>query len=710
MTISQGNLIVLESKDTNFVLNMTADGPCVLYWGEKLSASTIAMTATLLTRQTSHGVASKEASISLCPTRGSGFTGLDGIQLHRNGRNWDSHFIGAEIVKHTKNTIEILSSDKSASVSLAHKIILDHDSNVLSIATSVTNGISAPLTIDWCCAATIQLPSRINQITGFHGRWANEFQTQKIDQFTGAYVRENVRGRTSHDNFPGLLAHTKYTTELDGHAYGFHLGWSGNHRTVSERMFDGRSFVQMGEKLLAAEVILQEGERYQSPNLYASYSAAGFSGLSQNFHRFVRSEILRDTVKARPRPVHYNTWEAVYFNHDVNTLITLANKAKAIGAERFVLDDGWFKGRRDDTAGLGDWYVDTAIYPDGLHPLVNHVLNAGMEFGLWVEPEMVNPDSDLYRKHPDWVLKAETAPQIPFRNQLVLDLTKQEVRDYLFERLDSLLTEYHTSYLKWDMNRDIYHPGSNGYAVTGLQVRALYGLLDKLRLKHPDVEIESCASGGARIDYGILSRTDRLWTSDSNDALDRLNIQRGLSFFFPSNVMGAHVGPRDCHITRRVLPADLRAATALFGHMGMELDLNELTDDETKVLTAAITFHKKHRHLIHHGNLVRLDSEDHASTFGIVSENGDEALFSYTQTKTRDVTTPEVLYFAKLAPLRTYKLDLLWPLDFDKKTTSQLDYLDGHTFTGEALMKIGLQLPHMHPATTLVFGLKATIS
>lgn len=677
----------------------------VVYWGEKLAHTDSAAAAQLLSRSAAQATPSIELPVVISPAKGSGYSGMEGIQLHRKGLAWDFNPETMELDKASKGHAIIRLTDPVNDILLTHSIRLDADSDVLIFSSTVTNRSTEHLTLDWCCAATLPLPSTIDRLTGFHGRWAGEFQTQSFEQFTGAYVRENLRGRTSHESFPGLLAHAHATSETSGPAYGFHLGWSGNHRIVSEKLTDGRSMVQMGERLLAGERILEANETYQSPPLYASFSPDGFSALSRNFHRFVRSNLIKSSVKSKPRPIHYNTWEAVYFDHDTDKLKLLADKAAGVGAERFVLDDGWFNGRRNDSAGLGDWYVDKDVYPEGLAPLVDHVLSLGMEFGLWVEPEMINPDSDLYRAHPNWILGPTAAEQLPFRNQLVLDLTKSEVQDYLYERLDSLLSEYRISYLKWDMNRDINHPVSNGRPATHRQTLGLYALINRLRTKHPDVEIESCASGGARADYGILEHTDRIWTSDSNDALDRLEIQRGMSFFFPSEVMGAHIGPRECHITRRTLSMELRAASAFFGHMGMELDLTELTAQEEKTLKSALRLHKQHRHLIHSGLLVRMNSKPHARVFGIVAEDKSEALFSYTQIRSRADTAPETLTFENLSSTDMYRINLIWPNRTEDDAIGSLDHFAGKEFPGEALMKVGLQLPHIVPETALLFHL-----
>lgn len=705
MTSIPEHWLLLEGNSTTLIVKPTFAGPVILYWGAKLADPNPDMVDGLLTRKMPQGGAELEVPVALCPTRGSGFSGHTGIELHQGESGWDA---APKITSLSQSincaTYELF--DPVREIALSHTIILHAETDVLKFTTSVKNQSEDALSLGWLCAATLPLPSTADHLTGFHGRWASEFQTHSFEHMPGAYVRENMRGRTSHDSFPGLLAHPGTTTEASGHAYGFHLGWSGNHRIAAERLHDGRSFVQMGERLIDGEVILDSGESYTTPALYASFSASGFTGLSQNFQAYVRQCLLTDKVKNKPRPVHYNTWEAVYFDHNIEQLKQLAEEAAEVGVERFVLDDGWFNGRRGDNAGLGDWFVDNEIYPDGLHPLVDHVLAQGMEFGLWFEPEMVNPDSALYRDNPDWVLSVPTAENVPFRNQLVLDLTKPAVTDYLFERIDSLLNEYAISYIKWDMNRDINHPGSDGKAAVHHQTIALYALLARLRKAHPNVEIESCSSGGARADYGILEHTDRIWTSDSNDALDRLNIQRGLSLFFPSEVMGSHVGPRHCHTTSRMLSMDLRCATAMFGHMGMEFDLAELTDAEKETLCTATSLYKQLRALTHSGFLVRLDSKPHAHAFGVIADNKNEALFSYTQTGTRDAAAPETFFFAGLDATTTYKVSLVWPYDFQNGILGALEHFVGVEFSGDALMKVGLQLPQLHPATTLVFELK----
>jgi alpha-galactosidase len=702
------DIIQLNSKNTTLVINCQNKTPAISYYGQKLSQqSSTQMISLLATRQEAKCSVVVEAPISLSPLLGQGFTGAPGLEVTNSDIAWSTGGELEVILQTENNKVVFESIDSVRKIKIIHTLHLDETSDVLSASTEVVNLSNAPLNINWCAAPTIPLPDHLTKIMSFEGRWSNEFQRKSMDLFLGSFVRENRKGKTSHDNFPGIVMHTPYTNEQSGECYGFHLGWSGNNKIRAELLPEGRSYVQCGELLLPGEVELLPQQSYVSPVLYTSYSGNGFSGLSSGFHHYVRTKLLSAELKRKARPVHYNTWEGIYFDHDVDVLKQLAEKASALGAERFVLDDGWFKGRKGDNAGLGDWVVDKEVYPDGLQPLIDKVNDCGMEFGLWFEPEMVNPDSDLYRAHPDWILATEGNEHLPFRNQLVLDLTRQEVVDHLFNAIDDMLSEYpQIKYIKWDMNRDINHAGNAiGKPAIHQQTHALYQLIDRLRTQHPSVEIESCASGGSRVDYGVLAHTDRVWTSDSNDALDRLSIQRGCSFFFPAEVMGSHVGPRDCHITGRHIKMEMRAAVAFFGHMGMEMDPRELTEEEQKLLSQAVALHKKHRQLIHSGELIRLDSDGDSINFGLVNQEKSKGLFAYNSVKETQRTTPPKFRFSGIDATKTYQLSLIWPIIAHEYSPSVLSIVEGQAFTGEVLMQFGMQLPVLFPQSSLIFEL-----
>lgn len=685
----------LDGRTVTLVITIEQDVPAILYWGPRLGQDiSVEMLRALALRDVAPSSPSRDAAVSLTPMPGSGFPGRPGIAVERNGVDWAVNAVVTAVTA-DPDTITIESVDAVHGIALTHRLLLSAQDDVLVAATTLHNTGTAPLAVAALAAPVIPLPDSATRLTGFEGRWAGEFQTLTIDRPPGLWMRENRRGRTSHDSFPGLIAHEAGTTERHGDAYGFHLGWSGNHRVAVETLPDGRQHVAMEALYLPGEIRLEPGETLSTPDLYASATGAGLSALSRSFHDFLRRRPEHARLRAKPRPVHYNTWEAVYFDHDPAVLMQMADRAAAVGAERFVLDDGWFLGRRHDRAGLGDWTVDAAVYPEGLAPLIDHVERLGMEFGLWVEPEMVSIDSDLYRAHPDWAMATPPAPPRPFRHQLVLDFGRAAVRDHIHAQIDALLAHHRIAYLKWDMNSDLNQPGgANGRAAADAHVRGVYEVLDRLRAEHPQIEIESCASGGGRADYAILTRTDRIWTSDSNDALDRLAIQRGFSHFFPAELMGSHVGPATCHITGRRLTMATRVQTAFFGHMGMELNLRETDDAAFAELARGIALHKEHRGLIHAGDHLRLDSAAGVDAFGIVARNRREALFSYTCVEERRAAHPARLRLAGLDPAATYALRRIWP-----QTT------DAIIVSGDALMRAGWQPPRLHPGTGVILHL-----
>ena len=699
----------LHSRLCSLVVDCRAQVPEILYWGARLATATdAAMLALLATRQEAQACMPKEAPIALSPELGAGFQGNAGIQVHRDGRQWATRTQIESAQQTGASELVVISRCAATDIKVAHKLVLDYQSDVLAATTELTNTGDSRLWVEQCNAPTIPLPAHYDKILGFAGRWAMEFQRQPVDLFMGSYLRENRSGRTSHDAFPGVIVHPRDTSEASGPAYGLHLGWSGNHRVRVEQQFVGRAYAQMGELLFPGELCLGTNQSYCSPVLYAASTENGLSALSQCFHGYVAAHLTDERIVGRARPVHFNTWEATYFDLSEEKLHRLVDAAAQIGVERFVLDDGWFKNRRSERAGLGDWWVDKTLFAEGLAPLAEHLLAKGMEFGLWLEPEMVNPDSDLYRAHPDWVLHANPAPVLLARNQLVLDLSRPEVQDYLFQRVDTLLAEYPITYLKWDMNRTISQPGDYlGRAAGHRQTLALYQLMARIRSAHPRVEIESCASGGGRADFGILAYSDRIWVSDSNDALDRLRIQNGFSVFFPARLMGAHVGPRDCHATGRNLSMAMRAGVALFGHMGIEANLLTMDVAEKTELTAAVALHKQHRELIHQGDLVRLDSARHENAFGVIARDRKTALFSYALLDSPRTSAPGRLRMRGLDADARYRIECIWPLQPWGYSRSILDVIDSAIITGDALENAGLQLPIMHPQSLLIFYISA---
>jgi alpha-galactosidase len=405
------------------------------------------------------------------------------------------------------------------------------------------------------------------------------------------------------------------------------------------------------------------------------------------------------------RKVLLNTWEATYFNHDTAALSALADAAADIGIERFVLDDGWFGARRNDRAGLGDWVVSREVYPQGLAPLIAHVKSRGMDFGIWIEPEMVNRESDLVRAHPDWVLHAVDYEPVMARHQLLLDLTNEQAFAHVFAQLDALLRDHDIAFVKWDMNRPLIHATSvDGAAGAHRQTLAFYRLLDSLRTAHPQVEFESCASGGGRIDHAVLSRAVRVWTSDCNDPLERQNIQRGTGMWVPNEMLGMHVGAKQSHTTGRSHSIELRALTALFGWMGVECDPQKLNDHDRSVLREAIALHKQHRALLHSGDAVRFDlDDDTALAHGVFTADRRTALLAYVQLQTSPWLVVPRWRIDGLDPDRTYTVTHLPLGRLGGIGHTQPEWMTTSlTCTGRELAVVGLQPPSLWPESGML--------
>lgn len=532
---------------------------------------------------------------------------------------------------------------------------------------------------------SIPVADSMGRILDHSGRWTGEFQNQEKRFQTGQYVRESQEGRAGHAHFPGMIFAADNCDENNGQCLGVALAWSGGHKFIAEEIPDGRRHVQVG---------FCDSTVHYPRDLWIGFSDCGFNGLSQAMTAHVRASL----PKKVERPVHYNCWEAVYFRHSVDELKVIATLAADLGAERFVLDDGWFKGRNDDTTSLGDWTVDHEKYPDGLHPLVDHIIGLGLQFGIWFEPEMVNTDSDLYRAHPDWVLGPNGQPS--GRGQFVLDLTKPAVTDYLFDAIAGFLSEYPANYIKWDHNRIL----TGGDAT---QTVALYMLLDRLNAAFPHVEIETCASGGGRLDYGMLNHTTRVWLSDSNDALERSRMQYEASRWLPPQVQGSHVGPRICHTSGRIIPMQMRAWVAAQRHMGFEMDPRELTDDEAQQLKSTTKWYKQNRDFLFGADHYRLDSAD-ADVVGEMFVSSDQARFTLFNGKlgaSRQVAS-RTLNLAGLEPEARYQLHLLTPevvvRVLNQNTALPLAKGEPIIMTGQALMSGALRLPNTFAQTMMV--------
>ena len=650
----------------------------------------------MFTRAVIGGGIDLDPPLGIIPQHHDGWLGTSGIEgCFHDGSGSFPHFV-IESSTHTATSATFILCDDHLDLELELNLKI-HPSGVLALDGSFTNRGSLPYLLHSLRFA-LPVPSRAEELLTLGGRWGMEFGEQRTSWKQSTISVSNSRGRTSHEKWPVVFAGTAQFGEQHGEVWGCHVGWSGNFDITLDGVTEHRKHMLVGEKVVAGELVIKPKETFSAPTVYAVHSPHGLSTASQHFHQFVRSRLRHEDTW---RPVTLNTWEAVYFEHNFETLTKLADVAAHVGVERFVLDDGWFSGRRNDTAGLGDWTVDASVWPDGLHPLINHVKSLGMEFGIWCEPEMVNPDSDLFRKHPDWVLHHGVNPPITGRNQLVLDLSRSEVREFLFTSVSQLLDAHDISYVKWDHNRDLVASPAHE------QTRGTYELLGRLKQTHPQVQFESCASGGGRIDFGILPFVDRFWTSDSIDPLDRILIQRGAQRLMPPEVLGTHIGSPTSHITRRSHSLAFRATTAFFGWLGIEWNLLNASPHEQDRLASVVTQYKEFRPLLHTGAAFR---EDHPDTnimvHGVSAHDQSRSLVSVT----RLANGPS----SHVDPIHIHHLDddtsfMVKPLHLGTPTYAPHRKLpqwieDGSiTMTGRQLREIGVTCPPLLPASSFLF-------
>ncbi|MET0885750.1 MAG: alpha-galactosidase [Mycetocola sp.] len=701
----------LRNGGTSVVLD-TRRGPLpsIVFWGADLgdlSQTEMDALGVAARPQRVSGGLDEPAPLTLIPQESSGWLGTPGLSGHRAGRFFSTRLASESIdVDEASATVVIAASDPDAGLAAALTIAVT-PAGLLRQRITLENRSSEPYSLT-ALAPTFPVPHDVTELLDTTGRHLRERSPQRHAFTIGTHLRESRRGRPGSDASLLLAAGREGFGFERGLVYAVHTAWSGNHRLLAERTPTADSFLSAGELLVNGELELAQGETYSTPWAIGSWGD-GLNQLSKRFHDELRS---RAHHPARPRPVTLNTWEAVYFDQDLDKLSALAERAARVGVERFVLDDGWFLGRRDDTAGLGDWFVDPDVWPSGLTPLIDTVRGLGMEFGLWVEPEMINLDSDLARRHPDWILRGREHLPVSARQQYVLDLAHPDAWQYILDRLDALLTENDIAYLKWDHNRDLLEAGAadTGKPRAHENVVALYRLLSTLKSRHPALEIESCASGGARVDLGILEHTDRIWTSDTLDPIERLQIQRYTGLLVPTEILGAHLTSPQVHSTSRSVSLDLSAGVALFGHLGIEWDLTALDDDGLDAVRRWVEIHKRHRQTIHSGVLVHGDTTDATTDVrGVVAVDGASALFTFTQVLTSVTYPPGRFTLPGLIPDRHYTVRITAGSVGAGPGQSPLPWAEQPIrLTGRQLGIVGLQAPVLYPGQLVLLELSTT--
>lgn len=533
-------------------------------------------------------------------------------------------------------TLKIYLKDEliGATLTLSYTIFKDYD--VITRNAHIKNESDEKLVLERFLSASLDFKEPDFQIVHLSGAWSRERHVEISEINQNKFVIDSKRGTSSVNSNPFIALKRKETTEFSGEVYGFNLVYSGNHIEMVEKNQYDKLRVSMGMNPFNFNWTLLKGDEFQSPEVVMSYSNTGMNGLSLNYHRLYRERLARGVWRDKVRPVLLNNWEATYFDFNEEKILDIAKKAKELGVELFVLDDGWFGARNHDKAGLGDWWSNLEKIPSGVEGLSKKVEEMGIKFGLWFEPEMVNKDSELYRNHPNWILRAPNRKNTPSRNQHTLDLGREDVREYLYEKISKILRESKISYVKWDMNRPMTEVWSEVIDSTKQgevfhrYILGLYELLEKLTTEFPEVLFESCASGGNRFDPGMLYYMPQTWTSDDTDAVERIKIQYGTSLCYPVVSMGAHVSAVPNHQTNRITPIKTRGNVAIFGAFGYELDLNKITDEEKEIVKKQIEFFKENRELIQFGDFYRLvspfEKKLNDAAWMVVSKDKKEAL------------------------------------------------------------------------------------
>jgi len=720
-TSSNTETAVLRAGGTAVLLDLAGPGlPRVLHWGADvdLPASSLAVVVAALEPGVPPGTLDAPWPLTVLPGAADGWPGRPTVRGWRpaspptpapvpasspsehgefgvppNSAAYPRWTTTATAIDLAAASVRVESADAELGLGLVLALALT-PSGTLVVDVTLSNLGRGFYVLDGI-TPVLPVPSRAGELLDLAGRWCREHSPQRSQLNVGIRARETWRGRPGHDGTPLLVAGTPGFGFGHGEVWGVHVACGGNSVHLVERVPEGYAVLGGGELAQPGEMVLAPGEAYTAPTLVAAWSDTGLDGLSARLHDHVRA---RPSHPSSPRPLTLNVWEAVYFDHDLGRLTGLADRAAAMGVERFVLDDGWFLGRRDDTSGLGDWTVDPDVWRDGLHPLVDHVRGLGMQFGLWFEPEMISLESEVARAHPDWVLAAPGRLPRAARHQYVIDLANPDAYVHVLGQIDALCTEYALDAIKWDHNRDLSEPVHTGRPGAHAQTAALHRLLDELRARHPGLEIESCASGGGRSDLATLARTDRIWASDCTDPVERQAIQRWTGLLLPPELVGAHVGAPVSHTTGRASELSFRLVTSLFGHAGIEWDITTCSGDELERLRDWAGLYKELRGLLHSGVTVRADDAGEGVLLhGVVSGAGpDEAVYAYVRlASTVDVIPPRLL-LPGLDPTRTYRVQARG--EVPSRVRAQTPWLEkGVELPGAALTRIGLAAPLLSP-------------
>ena len=583
-------------------------------------------------------------------------------------------------------TLEMTLADEPLSLTVTLRYTLFADSDVIAQSVRIDNHGTAPLMLDRAMSACLTLDGQYDMIT-LNGEWARERHVQRVPLHTGRQSVGSICGISSHFHNPFFALCEPETTEMQGRVYGLCFVYSGNFEAVTDVDNNGSVRALMGLHPETFRWELQPDEGFQTPEVLLTCTAGGLGAMSRCYHDFMRHHLIRSPWLYRERPVLINNWEATYFDFNAEKILALADAAADCGMDLLVMDDGWFGRRNSDDSSLGDWFVHTEKLPDGIAQLGEAIRKKGLRFGIWFEPEMISPDSMLFQAHPDWAVQIPGRPLTLSRAQCVLDMTRPEIRDYLFERMCSIIREGGISYVKWDMNRRITEafsptlPPHRQGEFFHRYMLGVYDLMERLLEAFPDLLLEGCAGGGGRFDAGMLYYCPQIWTSDDTDAAERVKIQYGTSLCYPPSAMGAHVSACPNHTVARNSDFAARAHTALAGTFGYELDITKLSEDERAQIRAQIADYRRFSPLVREGDCYRLTNPFEDGDFAawmFAAKDGSEILITCMQIMCR----PHM-------PYRFLRLQGLIP------DASYTDTQTGEHFSGSLLMQAGLRVPKL---------------
>jgi len=689
----------LQARDTSYIIQIVDGYPAHIYWGKKLRKD-----SNLAQLPGKPDTTNLDRIPQEYPQYGSGDFRQPAYQVQLEDGSRITEFVyrsyrrfagkptleGLPAVYAESDdeaeTLEITLEDSYSGLTavLSYTVFAHH--NAIARSVRFVHEGRTPLRLLRALSASVDLPKAQYDLLHVAGAWSREGHIQRRPIGPGGTRVESRRGASGHQQNPFVALVGPNAEEDRGEAYGFSLVYSGNFLADAEVDPFGTVRLAIGINPFDFAWQLEPGASFQTPEAVLVYSDEGIGGMSRTYHRLYRTRLCRGIHRDKERPILVNNWEATYFNFNSDKIESIAKAGAELGIELFVLDDGWFGKRDDDTTSLGDWVEDRRKLPDGLKDLAERINRQGLQFGLWFEPEMVSPDSDLYRAHPDWCLHVEGRRRTLARTQSVLDLSRKEVRDYLYDALASIFGTVPIAYVKWDMNRSLTEIGSavappeRQTEIAHRYVLGLYELLERLTADFPHILFESCSSGGGRFDPGMLYYMPQTWTSDNTDAVERLKIQYGTSLVYPVSSIGAHVSAVPNHQVGRFTPLAMRGDVAMSGNFGYELDLTKFTDDEKIEVKRQVAMYKEIRSLVQQGDLYRLLSpfEGNEASWMFVSEDRSEALLFYFRVLAVPMPAPTVLRLRGLNPDYDYVVDG-----------------EGAPLGGDRLMHAGLLVPNL---------------